>query len=168
MVKFIQTASGDTPNTPEGVVMNENFAWGQQGPQQKQPVVAMTANDAQNLVSAVVTGVTKAVVEKQAVDALAAYKESVSLGNEVTKLRDTVAQREAEIAGLHQHIARLNQVLSSIQATPVQPVYAAPTNRGVVYPQDPTLAGNYLTPEYLLSVPSPSAYPVPTPNGTEG
>jgi len=139
--------------------MNEQFTWGQQGAVQKQPVVAMTGNDAQNLVTAVVAGVTKAVVERQAVDALEAYKQTVTLGAEVTRLRDQLAQRDNDIASLHQHIARLNQVLSSIQAQPVQPQYNNPSY-GMLQP----------TQSYVAPIEVPAYVPVPayTPNGTEG
>lgn len=107
---------------------DQQLSWGQQGSTHKQNVVAMTAGDAQNLSTLIVANVVKAVVEKQSVDALEAYKQSARLETEVARQRELLGQRDAEIAGLNQHVARLTQFISSMQAAPVQPQYTAPTS----------------------------------------
>lgn len=141
--------------------MSTDFTWGQ-GQPQNQKVVAMTLADAQNLVNATVSGVTKAVVERQAVDALEAYKQNVALGAEVTRLQGVVANRDTEIAGLREHIARLTQFVSSMQAAP-QPQYSVPA------------AQQYNNPSYGMLQQTPmsqhsgfSVVEVPSSNGYEG
>lgn len=118
--------------------------WGQ-GQVSNQKVVAMNANDAKLLVDATVAGVTRAVVERSAVEALEAYKQTVRLEAEASRLREALAQRDTEIAGLRQHIERLSAFISSMQ--PASQYNNSPY--GMIQPQT-----GYIAPQELLQVPA--------------
>lgn len=120
--------------------MSENFVWGQQGQVERQRVVAMTASDAQQLVTAIVSDVSRAVVERNSVEALEAYKQAVRLETEVVRLRELLAQRDAEVTGLRSHIDRLGAFISSMQPTSA-PAYstAVPARQPLAYSEFPQL-----------------------------